>query len=55
MLMRRSLLIGAAYVALTLPARPVDASATAFITAIYNSYKGKDAEGGGATQRSGVA
>ena len=43
--MRRSLLIGAAYVALTLPARPVDASATAFITAIYNSYKGKDAKG----------
>jgi hypothetical protein len=45
MLMRRSLLISAACAALTLPARSGDASATAFITAIYNSYKGKDAKG----------
>src|SRR5262245_44198929 len=45
MLMRRSLIVGAACVALTVHACAGDASATAFITAIYNSYRGKDAKG----------
>jgi hypothetical protein len=45
MLTRRSLTLGAACAALAAPACAADASATAFITAIYNSYKGKDAKG----------
>src|SRR6516162_8520760 len=45
MLMRRSFIVGAVSAALAAAARAGDASATAFITAIYNSYKGKDANG----------
>ena len=45
MLSRRSLTLGLAYAALIAPAYAGDASATAFITAIYDSYKGKDAKG----------
>ena len=45
MLTRRSLMLGASCAALAAPARAGDASATAFITEIYNSYKGNDAKG----------
>jgi len=45
MLTRRSLALGAAGAALAAVAFAADASPTAFITAIYNSYKGKDAKG----------
>jgi hypothetical protein len=45
MLTRRRLTLGAACAALTGPACAGDVSATAFITAIYDSYKGKDAKG----------
>jgi hypothetical protein len=46
MLTRRSLTLGAACAALAAAAAfGADASPTAFITAIYNSYKGKDAKG----------
>jgi hypothetical protein len=45
MLSRRSLTLGLACAALIAPAHAGDASATAFITAIYDSYKGKDAKG----------
>jgi Protein of unknown function (DUF3828) len=45
MLTRRRLTFGAACAALTGPACAGDVSATAFITAIYDSYKGKDAKG----------
>ena len=45
MLSRRSLTLGLACAALIAPAYAGDASATAFITAIYDSYKGKDAKG----------
>jgi hypothetical protein len=45
MLTRRSLTYGAACVALAAPAFAGDASATAFVTAIYKSYKGKDSKG----------
>ena len=45
MLTRRSLILGTACAALATAASAVDASPTAFITAIYNSYKGKDAKG----------
>jgi hypothetical protein len=45
MLSRRSLTLGLAFAALIAPAYAGDASATAFITAIYDSYKGKDAKG----------
>ena len=45
MLTRRSLIFGASCAALATPARAGDASATAFITEIYNSYKGNDAKG----------
>jgi hypothetical protein len=45
MFTRRSLTLGAACAALAAPARAGDASATAFITAIYDSYRGKDAKG----------
>ena len=45
MLTRRRLTLGAACAALTGPAYGGDVSATAFITAIYDSYKGKDAKG----------
>jgi hypothetical protein len=45
MLSRRNLTLGLACAALIAPAYAGDASATAFITAIYDSYKGKDAKG----------
>ena len=45
MLTRRSLALGAAYAAFAAAASAADASATAFITAIYNSYKGKNSKG----------
>ena len=45
MLTRRSLTFGAACAALAAPAFAGDASATAFITEIYNSYRGNDAKG----------
>ena len=46
MLTRRSLTFGAAACAAFAPAASAgDASATAFIAAIYNSYKGKDSKG----------
>ena len=45
MLTRRRLTFGAACAALTGPACAGDVSATGFITAIYDSYKGKDAKG----------
>ena len=45
MLSRRSFTFGTACAALIAPACAGDASATAFITAIYGSYKGKDAKG----------
>jgi hypothetical protein len=45
MLTRRRLTLGAACAALTGPACAGDVSATAFITAIYDSYKGKEAKG----------
>jgi len=45
MLTRRSLTFGAACAALAAPAFAGDASATVFVTAIYNSYKGKDSKG----------
>ena len=45
MLTRRSLFLSAGSAALVAQARAGDASATAFITEIYNSYKGNDAKG----------
>jgi len=45
MLTRRTLLFGAAAATLPAAARAGDPSATAFVTAIYASYKGKDAKG----------
>jgi hypothetical protein len=45
MLTRRSLIFGASGAALAAPAGAGDASATAFITEIYNSYKGDGAKG----------
>ena len=45
MLSRRSFTLGAACAGLATAAPAADTSPTAFITAIYNSYKGKDAKG----------
>ena len=45
MLTRRTIILGAACAALAVPAFAADPSASAFATAIYNSYKGKDAKG----------
>jgi hypothetical protein len=45
MITRRSLLLGAAGAAIAGPALAADESARAFVTAIYNTYKGKDAKG----------
>jgi hypothetical protein len=45
MLSRRTIILGAICVAVAGPAFAADPGATAFITAIYNSYKGKDAKG----------
>src|SRR5258708_27549892 len=42
---RRSFILGAACMAVIRPAFAADPAATAFVTAIYNSYKGKDAKG----------
>ena len=42
---RRSLILGAACAVLAASASAGDASATAFIKAIYDSYRGKDAKG----------
>ncbi len=45
MLTRRTLILGAAGAALAASASAGDASATAFIKAIYDSYRGKNAKG----------
>jgi hypothetical protein len=45
MLTRRTLILGAASSAVAAPALAADLSATAFVTAIYGSYKGKNAKG----------
>ena len=45
MLSRRHLLLGAAGALLALPVFAADQSARDFVTAIYDAYKGKDAEG----------
>src|SRR5487761_2028003 len=45
MLTRRSLLLGAAGAVLAGPALAADESARAFVTAIYDTYKGKAAKG----------
>ncbi|MGY8662218.1 DUF3828 domain-containing protein [Bradyrhizobium sp. UFLA05-109] len=45
MLTRRSLTLAAACLLTAAPARAGDASATAFVTGIYDSYRGKDAKG----------
>ena len=45
MLSRRTIILGAVCVAVAKPAFAADPSASAFVTAIYNAYKGKDAKG----------
>ena len=45
MLRRRTLIFGAACAMISAPVLAADASASAFVTAIYNAYKGKDAKG----------
>jgi hypothetical protein len=45
MLTRRTIMLGAASAVIAAPARAADPSATAFVTAIYNAYKGKNAKG----------
>ncbi len=45
MLTRRTMILGAAGAAIATPALAADPSATAFVTDIYNAYKGKDAKG----------
>jgi Protein of unknown function (DUF3828) len=45
MLTRRTMVLGAACMAVARPALAADPSATAFVTAIYDAYKGKDAKG----------
>ena len=45
MLSRRTIILGAVCMAVAKPAFAADPAALAFITAIYNSYKGKDAKG----------
>jgi len=42
---RSTLIFGAVCLAVAGPAFAADPSATAFVTAIYNAYKGKDAKG----------
>jgi hypothetical protein len=42
---RRTIILGAACMAVARPAFAADPSASAFVTAIYNAYKGKDAKG----------
>ena len=45
MLSRRTIILGAAWVAIAKPALAADPGATAFVTTIYAAYKGKDAKG----------
>jgi Protein of unknown function (DUF3828) len=45
MLTRRTLILGAACAAIAAPVFAAGPSASAFVTAIYNAYKGKDAKG----------
>src|SRR3984957_16340250 len=45
MLSRRTIMLGAPGVAAAKPAFPADPGATAFVTAIYAAYKGKNAKG----------
>jgi hypothetical protein len=45
MLSRRTIILGAACMAAAGPAFAADPGATAFVTAIYSAYKGKDANG----------
>jgi Protein of unknown function (DUF3828) len=45
MLTRRTLILGAAVAAIAAPAVAADPAATAFVTAIYAAYKGKNAKG----------
>jgi hypothetical protein len=45
MLSRRTIILGAVCMAVAKPAFAADPTATAFVTAIYNAYKGKDAKG----------
>ena len=45
MLSRRTIILGAVCLAAARPAFAADPGATAFVTAIYNAYKGKDAKG----------
>jgi hypothetical protein len=45
MLTRRTMILGAACSAVAAPAFAADQAATAFVTAIYASYKGKNAKG----------
>ena len=45
MLSRRTLILGAACMAVAKPAFAADPAAIAFVTAIYNAYKGKNAKG----------
>ena len=42
---RRTIIFGAVFMGLARPAFAADPSASAFVTAIYNAYKGKDAKG----------
>jgi hypothetical protein len=42
---RRTIILGALCMALAKPASAADPGAAAFVTAIYNAYKGKDAKG----------
>jgi hypothetical protein len=45
MLTRRTIILGVACATIAAPAFAADPSATAFVTAIYASYKGKNAKG----------
>jgi len=45
MLSRRTIILGAVCMAVAKPAFAADPGATAFVTAIYSAYKGKDAKG----------
>ena len=45
MLSRRTIILGAVCMAAARPAFAADPTASAFVTAIYNAYKGKDAKG----------
>jgi len=45
MLTRRTILFGSVFAAVVAPTHAADTSALAFVTAIYDAYKGKDANG----------